>query len=67
MYHCDTCGWDGREPVLTDEPSLSKELSWMLRVCPECGEEVYETMVVTVSICVCGDRLGHPGPCHEVF
>lgn len=45
MYHCDACGWDGAEPVLSDEP-ISKGLLWTLRGCPTCGEEVYETTVV---------------------
>jgi hypothetical protein len=66
MYHCDACGWDGAEPVLSDEP-ISKGLLWTLRVCPTCGEEVYETQVVRVPVCSCDDRLGHPGPCQEVF
>jgi predicted RNA-binding Zn-ribbon protein involved in translation (DUF1610 family) len=63
MYHCDACGWDGTEPVLTDEPSLRKELFWTLRVCPTCGKEVYDTTVVRVPIDSCGHRLRHPGPC----
>jgi hypothetical protein len=41
MDHCDTYGWDGPEPVLADEPSVSQDLLWTLRVCPRCGAEVY--------------------------
>jgi hypothetical protein len=67
MSHCEACGWDGPEPVLADEPSLSTELLWTLRLCPWCGDEVYETRVVRVPICPCGDRLGHPGPCQALF
>jgi hypothetical protein len=62
MYHRDTCGWDGPEPVLSDEPSLSTELLWTLRRCPLCGEEVYETRVVRGLICPCGASLGHEEP-----
>ncbi len=67
MYHYDACGWDGLEPVLSDEPSISKDLLWTLRVCPKCGEEVYETQVMRRPMCMCGDRLGHPGPCQTLF
>jgi predicted RNA-binding Zn-ribbon protein involved in translation (DUF1610 family) len=67
VYHCDACGWDGPEPVLADEPSVGKDLLWTLRVCPQCGEEVYETRVHRVPICAYWDRLGHLGPCHALF
>jgi predicted RNA-binding Zn-ribbon protein involved in translation (DUF1610 family) len=67
MYHCDACGWDGPEPVLADEPSVSKDFLWTLRACPRCGEEVYETTVVRGSICPYGYPLGHPGPCQVLF
>jgi hypothetical protein len=67
MYHCDQCNWDGPEPVLSDEPSFSNDLLWTLRVCPEYGEEVYETTVVRLPICPCGYALGHPGPCQVLF
>jgi hypothetical protein len=67
MYHCDTCGWDGPEPIIYDEPSVSQKLLWTLRLCPQCGEEVCETQVMRLPICPCGDRLGHPGPCLVVF
>ena len=63
MSHCDACGWDGHEPVLSDEPSVSTTLPWTLRLCPQCGEEVYETRVMRVPICPCDERLGHKGPC----
>jgi predicted RNA-binding Zn-ribbon protein involved in translation (DUF1610 family) len=43
-YHCDTCGWNGETPVLSDTP-MSQELLWTLRCCPECGEEVYQTVI----------------------
>jgi hypothetical protein len=47
MYHCDACGWDGDTPALQE---LIGEgcggVVWTLRVCPECGEEVYDTKVL---------------------
>jgi hypothetical protein len=67
MYHCDACGWDGAEPVLSNVPSLSTDLLWTLRVCPQCGEEVYETRVMRLPVCSCGEALGHPGPCQTLF
>jgi hypothetical protein len=67
MYHCDGCGWDGSEPMVADEPSVSQDLLWNLRVCPWCGEKVYETRLTRVQICACGDRRGHPGPCQVLF
>lgn len=36
--------------MLSDEPSVSTELLWTLRVCPEGGEEVYETRVVRLNL-----------------
>jgi hypothetical protein len=44
MYHCDACGWDGDTPALADDP-LGDFIS-TLRVCPDCGEEVYETPIL---------------------
>jgi hypothetical protein len=68
MHHCDACGWDGETPALREWAGEGcGGVLWTLRVCPTCGEEVYETPVVRVPICSCGDRLGHPGPCQEVF
>jgi hypothetical protein len=48
MWHCDPCGWDGPEP---DQQSGNHGPSWgrftaILRVCPQCGEEVYETVIL---------------------
>jgi predicted RNA-binding Zn-ribbon protein involved in translation (DUF1610 family) len=46
MYHCDACGWNGEGPVLSE---LRGEgcggVLWTLRICPACGEEVYQTVV----------------------
>ena len=46
MWHCDTCNWDGPEPARQE---LVGEgcggVIWTLRVCPACGEEVYETVI----------------------
>ena len=68
MYHCDACGWDGAEPVLSDEPSISKDLLWTLRVCPTCREEVYETRGSrrpSASAVIAAP--GHQGPCQTLF
>jgi hypothetical protein len=48
MYHCDACGWDGAEPERISVPMHAGEAEiWQtLRVCPTCGEEVYETVVI---------------------
>jgi rRNA maturation protein Nop10 len=43
-YHCDQCDWDGDTPTLVEEPGPLG--TWTLRVCPECGEEVYQTVVL---------------------
>jgi hypothetical protein len=47
MYHCDACGWDGEDPVLSE---LHGEgcggVLWTLRVCPTCGEEVYQVAIL---------------------
>ena len=46
MYHCDPCGWDGDTAAVRE---LIGEgcggVVWTLRVCPACGEKVYETVV----------------------
>jgi predicted RNA-binding Zn-ribbon protein involved in translation (DUF1610 family) len=42
-YHCDRCGWDGEHPTLADDPL--GEFVFTLRTCPDCGEEVYETII----------------------
>jgi predicted RNA-binding Zn-ribbon protein involved in translation (DUF1610 family) len=44
-YQCGACGWDGDMPAFSDEP-LSRELLWTLRTCPECGEEVYQVVIL---------------------
>jgi predicted RNA-binding Zn-ribbon protein involved in translation (DUF1610 family) len=43
-YHCDSCGWDGETPTLAEDP-LGGFL-WTLRVCPDCGEEVYQVVIL---------------------
>jgi hypothetical protein len=52
-YHCDSCGWDGETPRLADDPL--GEFVFTLRVCPACGEEVYQTVVLD-------EPDGPPGP-----
>jgi hypothetical protein len=44
MDHGDACGWDGETPALADDPLGN--FIFTLRVCPECGEEVYETPIL---------------------
>jgi predicted RNA-binding Zn-ribbon protein involved in translation (DUF1610 family) len=47
MYHCDSCGWDGEDPVLSDMRGEGcGGVLWTLRCCPECGEEVYQTAIL---------------------
>jgi hypothetical protein len=47
-YHCETCGWDGKDPVLNDLQGEScGGVRWTLRVCPECREEVSATVILT--------------------
>ena len=43
-YHCDVCDWDGEIPALAEEP-LGQSFLWTLRVCPDCGAEVYATVI----------------------
>jgi len=45
-YHCDACGWDGETPLLSDEGEGGGGVLWTLRVCPDCREEVYQTVIV---------------------
>jgi hypothetical protein len=43
-YHCDACGWDGEDPVLTEmQGSGCGGVLWTLRDCPACGEDVDQT------------------------
>ena len=43
-YHCEACGWDGEDPVRQElQGEGCGGVLWTLHVCPECGEEVYET------------------------
>jgi predicted RNA-binding Zn-ribbon protein involved in translation (DUF1610 family) len=45
-YHCDSCGWDGEDPALSDlQGEGCGGVLWPLRVCPACGAEVYQTVV----------------------
>jgi predicted RNA-binding Zn-ribbon protein involved in translation (DUF1610 family) len=50
-YHCQECGWDGDRAELHEEPSLMG--TWVERRCPQCGEEVYATVIL---------RRGEEGP-----
>jgi predicted RNA-binding Zn-ribbon protein involved in translation (DUF1610 family) len=46
MYHCDACGWNGGDPVLSElQGEGCGGVLWTLRICPACGEEVYQTVV----------------------
>jgi hypothetical protein len=46
-YHCDRCGWDGDTPALHEWVGEGcGGVVWPLHVCPECGEEVYQTAVL---------------------
>ena len=38
-YHCNGCGWAGETPPTREETDALG--TWTLRVCPDCGEEVY--------------------------
>jgi hypothetical protein len=68
MWHCDACGWSGETPAEARTPTFltAPNAWWSLKICPECGEEVYETQVVKVAICSCGYRRGHQGPCQPM-
>jgi helix-turn-helix protein len=45
-YHCDACGWDGEDPMLSElQGEGCGGVLWTLRVCPECGAEVYATVI----------------------
>jgi predicted RNA-binding Zn-ribbon protein involved in translation (DUF1610 family) len=48
MYHCDACGWDGPEPAEATDRFLTATTGSpaTMPVCPECGEEVYETRII---------------------
>jgi predicted RNA-binding Zn-ribbon protein involved in translation (DUF1610 family) len=47
MYHCDACGWDGETPTLSEWSGEGcGGVLWTLRVCPECGEEVHQTVIL---------------------
>jgi hypothetical protein len=59
-YHCDNCGWDGEDAVLSElQGGGCGGVLWTLRVCPECGEEVYQTVVLEEG----GDAIGER--CHS--
>jgi len=46
MYHCDHCGWDGETPVLREwRGEGCGGVLWTLPVCPECEEEVSQTVI----------------------
>jgi hypothetical protein len=43
-YHCEACGWDGEDPVLTEMQGRGcGGVRWPLRACPACGEDVSQT------------------------
>ena len=54
-YHCDARGWDGDTPALADKP-LGEVWLWTLRVRPDCGEEVYATVIPQPPRELLGDR-----------
>ena len=46
MYHCDHCRWDGETPALREWSGKGcGGVLWTLPVCPECGEEVSQTII----------------------
>jgi len=46
-YHCDSCGWDGAEPVPNEMlGSGCGGVLWTMPCCPECGEVVYQTVML---------------------
>jgi hypothetical protein len=46
-YHCYSCGWDGEDPILSElQGEDCGGVLWTLHVCPECGEEVDQTVVL---------------------
>jgi hypothetical protein len=47
-YHCDACGWDSDTPAQHQEPIVTTDSTWLwtMLVCPVCGEEVYETVIL---------------------
>jgi hypothetical protein len=55
LYHCGACGWDWDTPALADEP-LGEVWLWTLRVCPDCGEAVYATVIPQPPQELRGDR-----------
>ena len=46
-YHCDACGWDSDTPARHKDPILTTDSTWLwtILVCPECGKEVYQTVI----------------------
>jgi hypothetical protein len=47
MYHCDACGWDGETPALREwRGEGCGGVLWTLPVCPECEEEVHQTVIL---------------------
>jgi uncharacterized Zn finger protein len=46
MYRCDQCGWNGETPVLREWVGEGcGGVVWTMLVCPECGEEVHQTLI----------------------
>jgi hypothetical protein len=46
-YHCDACGWDGEDPMLSEvQGEGCGGVLWTLRVCPTCGEDVSQTVLL---------------------
>jgi hypothetical protein len=46
MYRCDQCGWNGETPVLREWVGEGRGgVVWTMLVCPECGEEVHQTLI----------------------
>jgi hypothetical protein len=45
-YHCDTCDWNGEEPMLNERLGRGcGGVLWTMPCCPECGEIVYQTVM----------------------
>lgn len=46
-YHCEACGWDGEEPAWSElQGEGCGGVLWTLSVCPMCGEDVSQTVVL---------------------
>jgi predicted RNA-binding Zn-ribbon protein involved in translation (DUF1610 family) len=51
-YHCDACGWDSDTPAPHKDPILTTDSTWLwtILVCPECGKEVSQTVILCPAL-----------------